>query len=100
MHPNQTIREVIGRVTNPAQVQIAEPTQEEVEPAEGPLYEIHQVPMVWQKGRKGYFSACHETSRASDARALGIQRSLGLPFGSTHDRDQLTALHGTSKRTS
>src|SRR4051794_16748419 len=25
-----------------------------------PLCELHQVPMIWQQGRKGYFWSCHE----------------------------------------
>jgi hypothetical protein len=33
---------------------------DEPEPAEPPLCADHQVPMVWQKGRKGYFWSCHE----------------------------------------
>jgi len=30
------------------------------EPEEAPLCGIHQVPMIWQPGRKGYFWSCHE----------------------------------------
>ena len=25
-----------------------------------PLCEVHQMPMTWQHGRKGYFWSCHE----------------------------------------
>jgi hypothetical protein len=25
-----------------------------------PLCEIHKLPMVWQKGRKGFFWSCHQ----------------------------------------
>lgn len=25
-----------------------------------PICAVHQVPMVWQKGRKGYFWSCHQ----------------------------------------
>ncbi len=36
--------------------------QHEDEPPEGdpPLCELHQVPMTWQKGRKGHFWSCHQ----------------------------------------
>jgi hypothetical protein len=30
------------------------------EPGETPVCEVHDVAMVWQKGRKGYFWSCHE----------------------------------------
>lgn len=38
------------------------PQQEEdqQEEREAPICAVHDVPMVWQKGRKGYFWSCHE----------------------------------------
>ena len=59
--PNKTIRDVIGRVANPAQVQISEGIRDESIPLEPtPICADHVVPMVWQKGRAGYFWSCHK----------------------------------------
>jgi hypothetical protein len=33
---------------------------EEIGQEDPPMCAVHQVPMVWQKGRKGYFWSCHQ----------------------------------------
>jgi hypothetical protein len=59
--PNKTIRDVIGRVSNPRQVQIAEPPPDENTPPQPtPICGVHDVPVVWQKGRAGFFWSCHQ----------------------------------------
>lgn len=39
-----------------------QPKQEESqeEQGEAPICAVHRVPMVWQKGRRGFFWSCHE----------------------------------------
>jgi hypothetical protein len=45
-----------------SRVELDEPGEirEAIEPEEAPICANHAVPMVWQKGRKGYFWSCHE----------------------------------------
>ena len=59
--PNKTVREIIGKVSDPAHVRIADPLeQDSTPPEEVPICAVHRIPMVWQQGRKGYFWSCHE----------------------------------------
>jgi hypothetical protein len=59
--PDKTVRDIIGRVSNPAQVQIAEPVKDEsVAPEPTPVCAVHELPMAWQKGRAGFFWSCHQ----------------------------------------
>ena len=78
--PKQTIAEVmesaieamaeqIGAEGYEAELERAARTQgsdpqpketEEQAPEPAPICAIHQVPMVWQQGRKGSFWSCHE----------------------------------------
>lgn len=38
----------------------ASPTPAEQPPGAPPLCAIHQVGMIWQRGRRGFFWSCHE----------------------------------------
>jgi hypothetical protein len=59
LDPNKTIRDIIGRVTNPTQVQMADASQAAPEPEEVPICAIHEVPMVWIDKNGGFWS-CHQ----------------------------------------
>ncbi len=59
--PNKTVKEIIGHVSNPAQVQIADAVQaDSILPQPAPICGVHDLPMVWQKGKAGFFWSCHQ----------------------------------------
>jgi hypothetical protein len=40
---------------------VSEPPYQRVDAeTDAPICGVHEVPMVWQQGRKGYFWSCHE----------------------------------------
>ena len=45
---------------HPASIPAVEQTSLSADQQESPICQNHQIPMVWQKGRKGYFWSCHE----------------------------------------
>lgn len=48
-------KEILESLKVPSKSGPGEPKKEEP-----PVYAIHKVPMVWQKGSKGYFWTCHK----------------------------------------
>jgi hypothetical protein len=57
----ETVSEVVdGWSQKPERLPAEESSSEEEAPEETPMCAVHDLPMVWQKGRKGYFWSCHE----------------------------------------
>lgn len=51
-------RQTLEALKAPVKTEPEEPKKEESQ--ETPLCAVHKVPMVWQKGSKGYFWSCHQ----------------------------------------
>ena len=44
---------------HPASIPVVDEQRLSADQKDSPICQNHQIPMVWQKGRKGYFWSCH-----------------------------------------